>query len=141
MPNGGPDNCAACGFNEVNRGKWAYPRPPISPNAYCSIRGIKINNPLWTYCINYRTKRKNPDGPIFSTGLYEGYCRIPWNDRHQPKLYVDGSCVVCGLSFEKGIAVNTDNDELLHFCSNKHYVCWWENQHPGITLAWDYVWD
>ncbi len=50
MPNGGSDNCAACGFNEVNRGEWAHPRPPVSANAYCTIRSIRVNNPLWTYC-------------------------------------------------------------------------------------------
>ena len=141
MPNGGSDNCAACGFNKVNKGKWAYPKPPVSTKAYCTIRGISINNPLWTYCANYKTRSAIPDGPVFSTSLYEGYCRIPWNGRHEPKLNLPGVCLVCSLFFEKGIEVRTDEDELLHFCSNKHYVLWWKDRYPGIVLTWDYQWD
>jgi hypothetical protein len=74
MPNGGIDNCGVCGFNRANEGVWCR-KDHLSDarldNAFCTIRGVKIPNPLWTYCVNCESKDPAPDGPICIVGLHE----------------------------------------------------------------------
>jgi hypothetical protein len=45
LPNGGPDNCATCGFNHSNEGRWgAHSKPP----GFCTIRHTEIPVPQRT---------------------------------------------------------------------------------------------
>ena len=132
MPNGGPDNCGHCKFSDYHE-----QRPT---QTFCQIRKVEIPEPMWTYCINQHTQSDVPEGPIFTSGIYEGYCRIPWNGSHEPRTYVPGKCLICDRVFEKGIEVNTDEDTLEQFCCNGHYVRWWKETYPGQELAFDYNW-
>jgi len=139
MPNGGSDNCWACGFNRANKGKWGGFHALEEP-AYCTIRSIPIQNPLWTYCSNIHTKVSLPSGPIFASGLYEiGYVRIPWHNDKEPHLKeVQGKCDVCGRSIVEGIQIDADVGEARRFCCNAHYLQWWKQNHPTEVLTWQY---
>ena len=105
MPNGGIDNCGVCGFNRANEGVWGrddYTSAIRLENAFCTIRGVKISNALWTYCVNCESKETTPTGPICTVGLLEQkpgylYARIPWHGGSQPRLEVPGHAFVGGL--------------------------------------------
>ena len=141
MPNGGLDNCGVCGFNRANEGVWGradYTSDERLSNAFCTIRGVKIPNALWTYCVNCRSREPTPNGPICKVGLHEPghlYARIPWHGSREPRLNVPGKCG-CGRFTEGGIAVETDGGER-HFCCNGHYVKWWQARHPDESYKWD----
>ena len=143
MPNGGLDNCGVCGFNRANEGVWGrqdYTADERLDNAYCTIRGVPIENALWTYCLNCHTREPTPDGPICMVGLNEKargylYARIPWHGNWEPKVNVPGTCR-CGRFTERGIAVETAEGEE-HFCCNSHYVKWWHQQHPNESHRWE----
>jgi hypothetical protein len=143
MPNGGADNCASCGFNRANGGVWNWldfmstARLEI---AFCTIRGVKITDPLYTYCVNFESEDPTPDGPICTQGLFEPDFypgpRIPWHGVNEPTFNVAGTCSSCGRFTEKGIVIQTDSGEK-HFCCNGHYVKWWRQQHPNEHFRWD----
>jgi hypothetical protein len=132
-----------CGFNRASEGVWVredFMSAERLDNAYCTIRGADIPNPLWTYCVNCESKGPTPVGPICTVGLPEEksgylYPRIPWHGKRQPRLDVPGTCA-CGRFTERGIAVETDEGER-HFCCNGHYVKWWRQEHPSESYKWD----
>lgn len=142
MPNGGIENCGTCGFNQVNKGVWGaidYKDDEQFDNAYCTIRNVRIENPLWTYCVNCHSMDSEPEGPICMVGLAEKvagylYARIPWHGNEKPQLCVPGPCE-CGRFAQEGIAIETANGTK-HFCCNGHYVKWWRSEHPGETYKW-----
>jgi len=143
MPNGGIDNCGLCGFNRANAGVW-WNHENITKekleNAFCTLRSVKVTVPMWTYCLNFETKKTEPDGPICMVGLIEKkpgwlYARIPWHGTREPKLCVAGTCG-CGRAVAEGIAVQTE-DGPQFFCCNAHYIAWWRKQHPNETYRWD----
>ena len=81
MPNGGSDCCGNCSQNLANEHKF-------NPDGvhYCKLRRVEITSPFWTYCNNffYHSWPKNElnnkseiIGPIFASGIYDGYVRIP----------------------------------------------------------------
>jgi hypothetical protein len=132
MPNGGPDNCSTCGFNRRNRGAWRNPSPDESQMPFCEIRGVSILMEHWTYCQNWHSRTRAPLGPIYASGMYEsGYRRIPWHGMVQPELNGAGPCSQCGVSVQDGISIAAVERAPLVFCSNLHYLEWWEKQHPG----------
>jgi hypothetical protein len=141
VPNGGIDNCGVCGFNRANDGVWGpadYTSDKRLDNAFCTIRGVKIANALWTYCLNCHSREAAPAGPICTVGLAEPdhlYARIPWHGNQEPTLNVPGTCR-CGRFADEGIAIESDNG-VKHFCCNGHYVKWWHEQHPHETFRWD----
>jgi len=124
MPNGGTDNCATCEFNSAYKAKQGIQDKNVQ--AYCTVRNIKIKDPFWTYCNNWHTKSKEPDGPIYISGLHDEQ-RIPWYDNKEPKLGLPGICMVCGEPFTDGIEVRTEGNDIKQFCSNDHYIKWWNN--------------
>ncbi len=69
MPNGGPDCCGTCWFNQKNQGERGYDHAGDAGEDYCLVRHTRIKNPLWTYCTNHPDR--NPDkidlpiGPVF----------------------------------------------------------------------------
>lgn len=71
MPNGGVDNCHNCGFNRRNRGEWRCQNKDESVENYCTIRKVAIPNPAWTYCANFRSHAVEPEGFIYTAGMYE----------------------------------------------------------------------
>ncbi len=69
MPNGGSDCCGSCWFNARNKGEAGF-RHIDDPGAdFCTIRGLEIKNPFWTYCNNHPWRRPERDpiplGPVF----------------------------------------------------------------------------
>ena len=145
MPNGGPDCCGNCGFNRAVQ-EMAHPHPQDRYRfwdlSYCTLRNLKVGNPFWTYCDNFRYGKTLPskdetealEGPITGSGLYEGYVRIPWHGDVEPVVSTPVTCSACGRKTESGISISHDS-EALGFCTNRHYVEWWLTQHddPRVT--------
>ena len=152
MPNGGPDNCANCRFRSNPDRAWQ-----LGNSLECTIRKVAIPVPLWTYCANIHTGNSTPAGPIFIAGLEEfgarpigedklkvitpfgaAYVRIPCHGDTFPRLGASGVCCVCDRSFQIGIGLTRGKEGHLVFCCNKHYLDWWEKNHPGEELRWKY---
>ncbi|MCY3410699.1 MAG: hypothetical protein INQ03_03585 [Candidatus Heimdallarchaeota archaeon] len=87
MPNGGSDNCETCPFNETNSGKSGYLRPSGS-EAYCILRKLAIEDPLYTYCSNHIHQNPHlydqPVGPVLVTKK-----RNPWVDTPITSTHID----------------------------------------------------
>jgi hypothetical protein len=134
MPNGGSDCCATCIFKcklEKNQ------RIETWIDTYCTIRNEHIINPGYTYCANWHTRCKVPQGPIFIYGIYsEGDLRIPYHNNNIPITGADGKCFICNIEFQNGIEIKDKGKRKL-FCSCKHYVQWWKDLHPDEVLMWD----
>ena len=71
MPNGGSDCCGTCWFNARNKGEAGYKHVNFTVPNICTIRGLVIENPFWTYCSNHphRLPKRDPIpiGPVFIT--------------------------------------------------------------------------
>jgi tetratricopeptide (TPR) repeat protein len=69
MPNGGSDCCGTCWFNSKNGGKAGYGGADKKGKVRCTIRGINVPNPFYTYCANHphhtHEKIDVPLGPVF----------------------------------------------------------------------------
>jgi len=104
--------------------------------SHCTLRDVDITNPFWTYCRNFgygkhpasRNQEEAPSGWITSSGLYEGYVRIPWHDKVAPRVAVPTLCSVCGRKIDKGIEIDLEQ-QVLGFCTNRHYLEWWITIH------------
>ena len=135
MPKGGADCCGNCDHNKAVQ-EMAHPHPNKMEEfwelSFCTLRNVKIKNPFWTYCDNFnygkkpelRNKLEKPKRWITSSGLYEGYVRIPWNGDIEPKVGVSATCSICSRIVDSGIETEYKT-ETLEFCSNNHYVQWW----------------
>lgn len=140
MPNGGPDCCGNCSHNKAVQ-DIAHPQPWAEFNSYCTLRKVEIKDAFWTYCNNFeygkspenRQVSVEPNGPITSSGLYEGYVRIPWLGDTAPSVIGDNDddadlcCSVCGFRSKSGITLKV-KDESKSFCTNRHYLEWWNQQ-------------
>jgi hypothetical protein len=147
MPNGGPDCCGNCSHNFAVQ-EMAHPHPEhrdrFSQLSFCTLRDVKISNPFWTYCHNFgygkhperRDRNQAPIGWISASGLYEGYVRIPWDDKNEPQVSVPATCSVCGRITDQGIQV-VRGGQLLGFCTNRHYVQWWKTLHQDDSIGID----
>jgi len=110
----------------------------------CTLRDVKITNPFWTYCQNFgygkhpesRHSKEQPKGWITASGLYEGYVRIPWDDKSEPNVAVPVTCAICGRPSKEGIEIN-HKGEVLGFCTNRHYVEWWGSVHHDTSFKYD----
>jgi hypothetical protein len=122
MPNGGPDNCGECRFNTAN---GAGPdRPGIrDAAARCEIRGIPTGrDPMYTYCANFHTGARSPQGPVFASTYHPDHDRIPWHGDVPPELVAtDGAWRI----------TIADDDRQLDFESVEAYRRWWRTKHPG----------
>jgi len=148
MPNGGPDCCGNCSHNravqEMERPNPEQPRR-FWQLSYCALRNVKIANPFWTYCVNFsyykhseaRRRIEVPVGWISACGLYEGYVRIPWDDKNEPRVSVRATCAICGRKTNEGIEVTHDG-HTVGFCSNHHYVQWWKTLHQDDSVDPDH---
>ena len=113
--------------------------------SHCTLRDVKITDPFWTYCHNFdygkypedRNKTETPVGWISASGLYEGYVRIPWDDRNEPRVCLPTTCVICGRTTNEGIEVDHDG-QTLGFCTNRHYIQWWKTCHDDDSLDPDF---
>lgn len=144
MPNGGPDCCGNCSHNRAVQ-EMAHPHPEqfdrFRELSYCTLRDVKITNAFWTYCKNFeygkhpenRNKVEQPKGWITASGLYEGYVRIPWDGKIEPRVSVPATCMVCSRKTDNGIEIDHDG-ETLGFCTNRHYVKWWCSVHNDISF-------
>jgi hypothetical protein len=121
MPNGGPDNCGHCVHNPD--GGW------------CQLRDVMIVEKMWTYCANCTSiKPDDPNivGPIYSSGQYEGYVRLPWLNDRRPKAGKPVKCYDCGDFVEDGVEIELRSGDKFGFCCNQNYLKWWLN-HPDIA--------
>ncbi len=85
----------------------------------------------WTYCQNWHTRTREPIGPIYASGIYEGgYRRIPWHGLVAPEFVQSGVCSECGASINDGISIPAVERAPITFCCNLHYLQWWKRQHP-----------
>jgi hypothetical protein len=70
MPNGGSDCCGTCWFNGKNKGEAGYGHARDPEPAFCTIRGLPIKDPFYTYCSNHPHRRPERDpipiGPVFT---------------------------------------------------------------------------
>lgn len=82
MPNGGPDCCGTCWFNARNKGEVGYDHVGDPEPNLCTIRGLAIENPFWTYCTNHPYHRPSRDpipiGPVFIVPGGFPYVREQW---------------------------------------------------------------
>ena len=82
MPNGGPDCCGTCWFNARNKGEAGYDHADDPEPNFCTIRGLAIEIPFWTYCINHPRHRPSRDpipiGPVFIDDDGYPYRRKQW---------------------------------------------------------------
>lgn len=132
MPNGGPDNCANCGFNRRNRGIWRNPSPDEQQAPFCEIRKVPVIAEHWTYCQNWHSRTQVPVGPVYASGLYEDrYQRIPWHGNIEPETAGPGVCSECGRRFVDGLQIAVVEAAVMQFCCNRHYLAWWKKQHPN----------
>ena len=144
MPNGGPDCCGNCAHNPAVQ-KMSHPQPDKPEQfwelSHCTLRDVNITNPFWTYCPNFiygknpetRNKSEKPNGWITSSGLFEGYVRIPWNGINEPILSLSVTCSVCKKMTDNGIKVQHES-KLYEFCTNRHYVEWWVSIHKDNSF-------
>jgi hypothetical protein len=69
MPNGGSDDCGTCWFNARNKGEAGYAHAQDPEPDFCTIRGLAIEDPFYTYCCNHPHRRPDRDplpvGPVF----------------------------------------------------------------------------
>ena len=69
MPNGGSDCCGTCWFNAKNKGEAGYAHARDPEPDFCTIRGLAIADPFYTYCGNHPHRRSERDpipiGPVF----------------------------------------------------------------------------
>jgi hypothetical protein len=145
MPNGGPDCCGNCSHNRAVQ-EMAHPHPEQRERfwelSFCTLREVAIPNPFWTYCSNFcygkhpenRNRAEAPAGWISASGLYEGYVRIPWDGRNEPRVAVPATCAVCGRKTDEGIELDRDG-QVLGFCTNRHYVQWWKTVRQDDRLV------
>ena len=140
MPNGGPDNCSNCLHNRALREAESLGiSGPVSfiEHSHCSLRGVDLTRPFWTYCANINAHQhpsdECPRGPIFASGLYEGYVRIPWHGDAEPQIEVPATCAICGREVDSGITI--EHEDAVHgFCTNRHYVEWWKRHHADDRI-------
>ena len=144
MPNGGPDCCGNCSHNCAVQ-EMAHPHPSqrdrFEQLSRCTLRQVPIPNPFWTYCANFaygkhpehRNQSEVPKGWIYSSGMYEGYVRIPWDGPNEPRVGEGGLCVVCGRVTSEGIELARDGHSLV-FCTNRHYLEWWKSIHNDPSI-------
>jgi hypothetical protein len=69
MPNGGSDCSGTCWFSAKNKGEAGYTHSRDPEPAFCSIRGLTIEDPFYSYCANHPHRRPEQDlipiGPVF----------------------------------------------------------------------------
>lgn len=99
-------------------------RPPGTTSDRCEIRGIgPIADPFYTYCANFHTGSRVPDGPVFAAD--RDHDRIPWHGEEAVRVdwLADG---------ESRLVVHDDGHELA-FVDREAYLAWWRECHPGET--------
>jgi hypothetical protein len=110
--------------------------------SYCTLRDIRIRNPFWTYCHNFQYGKHLPKhdeerdykGWVLSSGLYEGYVRIPWHGDSEPEVSKPCTCAICGRITTNGIIVRDDMSDI-GFCTNRHYIDWWKAKHDDPQIS------
>ena len=130
MPNGGSDCCGECRFNPASTVRVRDADEETYQNsASCEIRGIEqIARPFYTYCANFHTDSRVPDGPVFA-GFHETD-RLPWH-RSEP-VRIEYLTEGFRLAARDGEAHRLFDDAAA-------YVAWWKTAHPGETA--EYPWE
>ncbi len=125
MPNGGSDCCGNCAYN---------PKGGV-----CELRDVIIlGHTMWTYCDNFsRSARTDVEirGPIFASGQYEGYVRIPWLGNRPPRTGCPVKCFDCGDHVENGIGIELRTGEKFGFCCTETTFSGGRLERPNITTG------
>lgn len=138
--------CAKCYFNDVVQQygpaggsgiSVAQVDAEVGTKSFCDVRGIKIEHPMETSCLNYKAtpfrinepRLMEPRGPLQTYGLNAGgeyFPLIPWYRDSRPFVGKPTGCSRCQTKVDKGISIELkDSDSPLEFCCNKHYMYWW----------------
>jgi hypothetical protein len=122
VPNGGSDNCGECRFNPLSTIRAPQPALASSSDGRCEIRGIEsIERPFYTYCANFHTGSRVPDGPVFAAG--PEHERIPWHGLQPVRVEY--------LQSGRSRLVARDDGRHQDFASPDEYLAWWRERHPG----------
>jgi len=79
MPNGGSDCCGTCWHNAKNKGEAGYEHAGDPGPDFCTIRGLEMENPFWTYCTNHPHHDPSRDGiPVGPVWKHDGVGRVVW---------------------------------------------------------------
>ena len=127
MPNGGADNCGECAFNPRSLSRATDLR--MDEAGWCDIRAIAVPRPFSTYCANFHTRSRSPEGPVFA-GFHE-FGRLPWHGDNEVlrSESVDGPCELCADATCR-LSVDGPTGRSF-FCGPEDYLAWWQAQHPG----------
>lgn len=81
MPNGGPDCCGTCWYNNANIVSGQHSTAPDEGMHFCTIRQLHVAEPFWTYCFNHRDRAPGgqpvPFGPAYRHAGGYPYKREP----------------------------------------------------------------
>jgi hypothetical protein len=144
MHHEGPDCCGNCAFNRAVQ-EMAHPHPEHRERfwqlSYCTLRKVRVTAPYWSCCPNFHYGNQpvgkpcgeTPTAWITISGLYEGYVRIPWDDDNEPQVAVPAECCICGRQTDEGIEIR-HGDQTYGFCTNRHYMQWWQTLHHAPEL-------
>ena len=83
MPNGGPDCCGTCWYDNANIVSGRHSTGPDEGFHFCTIRQFAPTDPYWTYCYNHRDWQPEGDpvplGPAYGikNEAAHGYEREP----------------------------------------------------------------
>ena len=142
MPNGGSDHCGNCRHN-VPKVDGVATYAQRRDSAFCTVRNVSVRTVAGSgtvYCANHYLDDKTSVGPMFqSWGDHE---RIPYHGYgvNNPHGCTTSACALCGAPSkqeERGVEVVDEKLGVLQFCGTRHYVRWWKQVHPGVSLKWD----
>jgi hypothetical protein len=130
MPTGGVDNCGECQFNPASGTRVSGLHPSVTgTSSSCDLRRIAvIPDPFYTYCANFHTHARIPDGPVFA-GFHE-FGRLPWHGKEPVRI----------SHTDQGIRLLVRDAETdRQFDTPADYISWWRTRHKGENPQ--YPWD
>lgn len=138
MPNGGPDCCNDCMFLKGDkRVQKIDDKDRIVPVGQCVLRKTLIRKPYETFCASFmHWRRPKSKGSIFGISFVSYPKHLPWHGNIQPELCSPSLCCVCKEGSKQGIQI-TIGENILQFCSERHYVQWWNDKHADEDVHFD----
>jgi hypothetical protein len=92
-------------------------------DAFCSIRGFDIREPLTTFCKNFSAPNDPPMGAIYSILGTQGGVALPWVNLAAPRM-APATCCMCDGTSEAGVRLELAEDTV-ECCGPQHYLDWW----------------
>jgi len=116
-------NCRECRNYRPRTGQSSADGDGQHADAFCSIRGFDIREPLTTFCKNFSAPTDSPLGAIYSIFASHGNVALPWVNLAAPRV-APATCCMCGAASETGIRLEL-HDENVECCGPQHYLDWW----------------